>query len=98
MMSSPAESGASRNARGASRGKGDPITALIDLGGFSISDCAFASAAAKVPILLLACCTRWLLLQELKADGAGFRPLGPHPMSRRLLRVVGHEGFQLCLG
>jgi hypothetical protein len=47
------------------------MVAVRDFSGFAISTCAFASAAASVPMLLLERCMAHLRIQDLKADGAG---------------------------
>src|SRR6516164_10447641 len=74
------------------------MVAVRDFSGFWISACALASAAASAPMLSLQCCMAGLRFQNLKADGAGLRSLGPYPMPRGLLRLLWHKGLELRLG
>src|ERR1700684_2765128 len=39
-----------------------------------------------------------LHFEEVEADGAGFRALGPDAMTDRLMRVLGHQPFEFGLG
>ena len=74
------------------------MVATIDFSGLMSSTCARASAAARLPIDSLDCCTAILGIQEFKGDSAGFGALGAHAISDCLLRVLRHEAFQFSLG
>ena len=39
-----------------------------------------------------------LHLEQIEADGAGLRALGPHPVPDRLLGVLGHQPLEFELG
>src|SRR6202034_3059993 len=75
------------------------IVATRDFSGLVSSAWALASAAAIVPICSLDRCTALLLgSQEIKTDGARFRPLGANAVADRLLRIVRHQDFELGFG
>ena len=57
------------------------MVAVRDFSGLAISAWALARAAAIAPMLVLERCMASLLVQHFKADGAGFRSLGPHAVS-----------------
>ena len=71
----------SESVRLPSRGNGETMVAVRDFSGLAISACAFASAAASAPMLLLERCMAGLQIESLETDRAGFRSLRPHPMS-----------------
>src|ERR1700674_5157873 len=74
------------------------MVAVSDFSGLVISDWALARAAAMAPIESLERCIARLHFQEIEADGAGFRALGPDAMAGRLLGVLRHQPFQFGLG
>src|SRR4051794_25513450 len=67
-----------------------------DFAGLVSSSCAFARAAAMVPMFSLERCMTPLHREVVEADGAGFRPLRPNPMPERLLRVLRHEHLEFA--
>src|SRR5215207_9402398 len=69
-----------------------------DFSGFVSSSCAFARAAAIVPIDSLEGCMAALHRDDVEADRTGFRPLGPNPVSERFFGVLRHECLELALG
>src|SRR3954469_12125712 len=69
---------------------------VSDFSGFVSSTCAWARAAAIVPIDSLQRCMT-ALPDEIEADRSRLRPLGSDAMAIGFLRVVRHEGFQLAL-
>src|SRR6516165_10799813 len=80
--SRPEESGAYRKVRLPARGKGDTILAVRDF--FRVCD---------LGLRLLERCSDRLLGNQFKADGAGFRSLGPNSVSRGLLGICGTKAF-----
>src|SRR5690349_4920939 len=94
--SRPEDNGAYRKLRLPSRGNGETIVAVSDFAGFSISNCALASAAASAPMLVLDRCIAGLQLQKLETDRARLRALRPQPVSRSLFGVLGDERLQFC--
>src|ERR1700687_2609446 len=74
------------------------MVATSDLSGLLSSDCALARAPAIAPIDSLERCIAGLHFQEIEADGAGLRALGPDAMPARLLGILGHQAFQFGLG
>src|ERR1700674_5766138 len=74
------------------------MVAVSDFSGLVISDWALARAAAMAPIESLERCIARLHFQEIEADGAGFRALGPDAMAGRLLGVLRCQPFQFGLG
>src|SRR5713101_2792206 len=97
-MSSPLESGAYRNVRSFSRGKGDRMVATRDFSGLVSSACALASAAAMVPIDSLDRCMAALHAQDIKAHRTGFGALGSDPVPDCLLGVLRHKPLEFRLG
>src|SRR3977135_517202 len=74
------------------------MVAVNDFSGLVSSDCAFASAAARVPIDSLDRCMGCLHAQDIEAHRSGFRPFGPYAMPDRLLGVFRHQALELDLG
>jgi hypothetical protein len=69
-----------------------------DFSGFASTACAFAKAAARLAIEVLERCMRTLLAEEIDANRARLRALGPTPMPDCLLGVLRHQLFQLGFG
>src|SRR4051812_46079812 len=75
------------------------MVATSDFSGLVSSAWALARAAAMVPIESLErCMAARLHADDIKADGAGFRALGPDPVPDRFLDILWHEAFELSLG
>ena len=70
-MSRPLESEAYRNVRSPSRGNGDRMVATRVFSGLISSDCAFANAAARTPMVSLELCMTRLRGENIKANRAG---------------------------
>src|SRR5262249_30340880 len=78
-----------------------PVVAMVavrDFSGLISSAWAMARAAAIAPIVSLDRCMATLHGEDVKADGARFRTLGPHPMPDRLPGILRHHGLELRLG
>src|ERR1700693_3233602 len=73
------------------------MTAVSDFSGLVISAWALARAAAMAPMVSLERCMAHLHVQEVKADGAGFGPLGSHNVAGCLLGVFRHQCLQFEL-
>src|SRR5216684_2413438 len=71
------------------------MVAVSDFSGLASSIWAFARAPAIAPMVSLERCMTDLRQLEVKADGAGFGPLGPNAMPDRLLGILGHQLLQL---
>src|SRR5580704_7217222 len=69
-----------------------------DFSGLTSSICALARAAARLAMPSLDRCMIILRLEEVEADGAGFRALGPYTVTDRLMRVLRHQLFEFGLG
>jgi hypothetical protein len=69
---------------------GDRMVAVSDFSGLLSSPWALARAAAMAPIEGLELCMDVLFIQELKADGSGFRSLGAQPVAGGLPGVFRH--------
>src|ERR1051325_4350721 len=74
------------------------MVAVRGFSGLLSSLCAFASAAASVPIESLDRCMTVLHGENVEADGSGFRALRPDPVTERFLRVFRHQDLELGLG
>ena len=74
------------------------MVAVRDFSGLDISAWALASAAARMPTLGLDCCMIGLFSQQFEADGSGFRAFCFHTVPGGFPGVLGHQGFELCLG
>ena len=77
------------------RESGERMVAVSDFSGLASSVCALASAPAIAPIVSLERCMTGLRLEQIEADGAGFRALGANAMAGRLLGIFRHQLFQL---
>src|SRR5947208_9874997 len=97
-MSSPLESGAYRKLRSRSPGRPVRIVAVSDFSGLTSSACALARAEASAANDSLDRCMDGLRFQNIEAHRTRFRALAPHPMTNRLLGVLGHQRFQFALG
>src|SRR5580704_17378050 len=71
---------------------------IRDFSGLTSSICALARAAARLAMPSLDRCMMILRFEEVEADGAGFRALGPDAMTDRLMRVLRHQPFEFGLG
>src|SRR6202167_3525968 len=71
---------------------------IRDFSGFTSSICALARAAARLAMPSLDRCMIILHFEEVEADGAGFRALGPDAMADRLMRVLRYQLFEFGLG
>src|ERR1700691_356934 len=71
---------------------------IRDFSGLTSSICALARAAARLAMHSLDRCMIILHFEEVEADGAGFRALGPDAMTDRLMGVLGHQPFEFGLG
>src|ERR1700689_2004317 len=71
---------------------------IRDFSGFTSSICALARAAARLAMPSLDRCMIILHLEEVEADGAGFRALGPNAMTDRLMGILRHQLFEFGLG
>src|ERR1700691_6204950 len=71
---------------------------IRDFSGFTSSICALARAAARLAMPSLDRCMNILHFEEVEADGAGFRALGPDTMSDRLMGILRHQPFEFGLG
>src|SRR5580700_552061 len=74
------------------------MVATRDFSGLTSSACALANAAARLAMDGLDLCTAALRAEEVEADGARFRTLGPDAMPSRLLGVLRHQTLQFGLG
>src|SRR3954471_10270929 len=68
-----------------------------DFSGLVSSSCAWARAAAIVPIDSLERCMTALHGHEVETDCTGLRTLGPDPMAIGFLGVLRHERLELAL-
>src|ERR1700688_2265192 len=74
------------------------MVATSDFSGLVSSDWALASAPAMAPIDSLERCMAGLHVEEIEADGARLRALGPDAVAGRLLGVLGHQTLEFGLG
>src|SRR5580700_6161535 len=74
------------------------MVATRDFSGLTSSACALANAAARLAMDGLDLCTAALRAEEVEADGARFRTLGPDAMPSRLLGILRHQILQFGLG
>src|SRR5829696_7531955 len=89
-VSSPAESGAYRKARSPPLPPGRGIVPESDFSGLTSSACALAKAPASAPMDSLEQYMAGFHAEDVKANGAGFRALGPDAMANRLFGILGH--------
>src|SRR6202050_1503701 len=71
---------------------------IRDFSGLTSSICALARAAARLAMPSLDRCMMILRFEEVEADGAGFRALGPDAMTDRLMRILRTPPFAFGLG
>src|ERR1700722_19128932 len=71
---------------------------IRDFSGLTSSICALARAAAKLAMHSLDRCMIILHFEEVEADGAGFRALGPDAVTDRLMGILGNKFFEFGLG
>src|SRR5262249_14672475 len=74
------------------------MVALIDFSGLVSSAWALASAVAIAPMFSLDRCMGPLPVHHFKTHGPGLRALGPNPVPKRLLDVLGNKFLELSLG
>src|ERR1700704_2760810 len=74
------------------------MVATRDFSGLISPACAWASAAAMVPIDSLDWCMAALHAQDLEAHRTGFGALGSDVMADRLLGILGDKPLELCFG
>src|SRR5665213_825081 len=72
------------------------MVALSDFSGLESSPCALARAAAMAPMVSLERCIG--NLQEIEADGAGFRAFGLEAMPGSLPGILRHQFLQVGFG
>src|SRR4051812_17887073 len=73
------------------------MVATSDFSGLTSVACAFASADARAATVSLDRGMDRLRLEQVKADGASFGALRPHPMPDRLPGVLRHERLEFAL-
>ena len=93
----PARQGSITKGPVGSRGNGERMVAIWDFSRLESSLWALANAPAMAQMVSLERCIGELPIQEVKADGTGFGPLGPQAMAGSLLGVFRHQLFRSAL-